>query len=275
VLGGAPWRRDPPTSPRGHFAGTPTRSLCARGAGAPGDASRCPVRCITHFAHRVPPACSGCPPPALRRRDRRRADGDARCAEVPCFHHPSAASTGAWLADSRPRRPSSVAATAGARMGMRAARKAPRGRRGAGRWRAHGLFVRVSQERRRAATSPRCRRAACTRVAQSRLATLPAARVGWHHALRAARRPAPRRPAVRRRAAGARMGMREARRGMRDARGALLPWFARGQRADGAPLRRGPRTSAGGHFTGTPTRSLHARGAGAPDDASGCRGWVA
>jgi hypothetical protein len=36
-------------------------------------------------------------------------------------------------------------------------------------------------------------------------------------------------------------------------------------RPGGAPLRRHPGMSAGGHFTGTPTRSLHARRAGAPE----------
>ena len=41
-----------------------------------------------------------------------------------------------------------------------------------------------------AATSPGRRRAACTLAARLRWAILPAARVGWHNALRAARTPA-------------------------------------------------------------------------------------
>jgi len=75
---------------------------------------------------------------------------------------------------------------------------------------------------------------------------LTAARVGWHHALRAARRPfrcPP--PVVRRRDRRGRMGMRAARR---------LP-------------HRG--TPARGHFTGMPTRGRHARGAVAPAITSG------
>jgi hypothetical protein len=39
--------------------------------------------------------------------------------------------------------------------------------------------------------------------------------------------------------------------------------------------RRRPLASASRHVIGTPTRSLHARGAGAPGDTSGCPGWVA
>jgi hypothetical protein len=49
---------------------------------------------------------------------------------------------------------------------------------------------------------------------------------------------------------------------MRAGREALHPWFARRQSADGSPfsgVRRDPATSAGAHFTGTPTRSLYAR----------------
>jgi hypothetical protein len=58
----APVRRHPGTSARGHFAGTPTRSLHARGAGAPGDTSGCP---ITRFAARgpLPPPTARCPSP--------------------------------------------------------------------------------------------------------------------------------------------------------------------------------------------------------------------
>jgi hypothetical protein len=50
------------TSARGHFAGTPTRSLHARGAGAPGDTSGC---LITRFAARgpLPPPTARCPSP--------------------------------------------------------------------------------------------------------------------------------------------------------------------------------------------------------------------
>jgi hypothetical protein len=47
-----------------------------------------------------------------------------------------------------------------------------------------------------------------------------------------------------------------------------------GPPADRKPLRRHLGTSVGSHFAGTPTRRLHARGAGAPGDASGSEaGW--
>jgi hypothetical protein len=101
---------------------------------------------------------------------------------------------------------------------------------------------------RSAATSQGCRRAAGAPVAQLRRA-IPSG-----YALHArSRRPFRRPPSVVRR---------------RDRR-----------RADGRCARGGraphPGASARGHFTGTPTRSLHACGAGAPRDTSGCPRWVA
>jgi hypothetical protein len=145
------------------------------------------------------------------------------------------------------RRPWSVAATAGERMGD-----------------ARGAEGHRIQERRRAATSPGRRRAACTRVAQLRRAILPAARVGWHDAHRiarcrppipapAARGPSPRPPA---RGWGCAAGGSAASRGARGGR----------RMAHHLPSARDPMTSASGPVTGTPTRSLRARGAGAPGD---------
>ena len=59
----------------GHVTGTPTRSLRLhlRGGVAPGDIFRARVGC--RASRRL------CPPAVVRRRDRRRADGDARWAE--------------------------------------------------------------------------------------------------------------------------------------------------------------------------------------------------
>jgi hypothetical protein len=71
---------------------------------------------------------------------------------------------------------------------------------------------------------------------------------------------------------------RDRRRADGDARGAEgAAWSARGRTVESArSLRaREPGTSARGHFTEMPTRSLHARGAVAPGDTSGCPGWVA
>jgi hypothetical protein len=147
-----------------------------------------------------------------------------RTAQTQFAYHPTRPG-----ASARARRPSSVAATASVRMGMRARRRAL----GPG-------------------TSPPDSFAAMpTRSLHARGVVAPgdtsrwpkSAGLGGHNALRTARRRRPvrrRRPAVRR----------------RDRR-----------RADGG-ARRGGRASrnvAGGHFTGMPTRSRHARGAGAPE----------
>jgi hypothetical protein len=96
---------------------------------------------------------------------------------------------------------------------------------------------------------------------------LPDGRVGWHNALRIARRhrpvpppttrcPSPRPP----RADG------DARRGGRR---------VHHLRGVGRRMAHHPETSASGHFAGTPARGLRARGAGAPGDTSGCPGWAA
>jgi hypothetical protein len=94
LVEGALLRRETRTSARGHFTEMPTRSLRARGAGAPGDNYRMAEvggsRCITRFAP---------------------DSGGRSCA----------------------RRPLSVAATAGVAMGMRGGRRI-HDRRGAGRW---------------------------------------------------------------------------------------------------------------------------------------------
>ena len=108
------------------------------------------------------------------------------------------------------------------------------------------------QERRRAATSPGWRRAACAPVARVRRRSLPAgrrrrARVAITRFTPAARSPSPRPPAC---------GWGCSPRG-----GALHPWCARCWPMNRAPSRRDPGTSASGHFAGMPTRSLHARGA--------------
>jgi hypothetical protein len=61
----------------GHFSGMPLRSLHARGAAAPDD--DCRMAAVCGLA--VPKHASRRPPPVVRRRDRRRADGDAGRAE--------------------------------------------------------------------------------------------------------------------------------------------------------------------------------------------------
>jgi len=111
-------------SARGHVTGMPTRSLHARDAVAPGDDGRMPAF-GWHNALRA-----------------------ARSPSV------------------RPRRPRlrSVAATARGRMGVRGGRGGGRIHhlRGVGRRLAYSIPVPVIQARRLAATSPGCRRAACT-----------------------------------------------------------------------------------------------------------------
>ena len=77
--------RHPGTSTSGHFTGVPTRSLHARGAGAPDDTSVPGLGGITRFADPLPGGPSRRPPPAVRRRDRWRAEGDARRAKRPAF----------------------------------------------------------------------------------------------------------------------------------------------------------------------------------------------
>jgi len=114
----------PGMSAGGHITGMPSRSLHARGAGAPGDNYRLSgLGGISRFAQPDSPAV-------------------------------------------RPRRPRlrSVAATARGRMGVRGGRGGGRIHhlRGVGRRLAYSIPVPVIQARRLAATSPGCRRAACT-----------------------------------------------------------------------------------------------------------------
>jgi hypothetical protein len=224
------------------------------------------------------------PPPAVRRRDHPRADGDARRAEVPrpwCTR--CRAADGAQFemrrirqrrraATSTGRRPAACgcagaipsecpkSAGLGGDNALRASRCRPGGS-GARRPRsvaatAAGGWRCATRKGRHPGTSARghftgrhC--AAYTPVARLRRDDA----LGWphsagsrcHDALRAARRPAAP-PAARCPlpvAATAAGGGGRARRGRRG---------------------RHPGTSAGGHFTGTPARSLHARGAGAPGD---------
>jgi hypothetical protein len=59
------------------FAGMSTRSLHARGAGAPGDSFR-GAGLGGNNAHPAPAVGAPSPPPVAHRRDGRRADGDAR-----------------------------------------------------------------------------------------------------------------------------------------------------------------------------------------------------
>ena len=108
---------------------------------------------------------------------------------------------------------------------------------------------RCSEERKRTATSPGCRRAACTPVAQVRGEITSGCQLEWHNALRAAlcRQPVRRPPPVVRR--------RDRPWADGDARG------GEGAAASGWATK--PGTSAAGNFTGMPTRSLNARGGGA------------
>jgi hypothetical protein len=186
-------RRRAPTSP-----GHPPRSLHARGAVAPRDTSRMPrLGGITRFAQ--PNAPRPVPAPAaplpvaatagvrMGMRAARNAtaprnaggrprhrDADARLhacgAGAPDDDFPDGRSQRGRVAITRIPRPLSAPPPPAAR--APSPRPPARGwgcARGGGR----------AQERRRAATSPGCRRAACTPVAQVRRGIRPGAGVGW------------------------------------------------------------------------------------------------
>jgi hypothetical protein len=227
-----------------------------------------------------PPGNSGSflrPPPVAHRRDRRRADGAARCAEGARIHHLYSAGHQfrRQAAGSGARRPRSVAAPTGGRrpimrgvtgqpraVGLAAAtapfscsRRAAWALRRRDRRRADGAARRRgrrAQERRRAATSPGCRRAACTPVAQLQRAILPAPVLGG--ITRFAPSDAARGPPSRRRSPSPRPP--------------ACGWgCAAGRRAPASMI--GAGLAGGGRalfFAGTPTRSPRARGAVAPSD---------
>jgi hypothetical protein len=164
---------NPGTSARGHFTGTPTRSLRTRGAVAPGDNVRLPaLGGIKPLAHRdarqpiaAPAACCPAPrPPA----------GGGGCAAGGRRQHSGTLASGHFVGT-----PARSLHARGAvvpsdhfrvralgvitRFTPRRVRRRDRRRADGGAWRAEGAGI---LERRRAATSPGSRRAACTPVAR-------------------------------------------------------------------------------------------------------------